>query len=126
MKWLILYLWQLPQHLLALVIYLIVNGASFHYYSKTTPVTLITHKYRFGVSLGTYIFLPVNHKRSILLHEWGHSVQSKMLGPLYLIVVGIPSITMNILSIIGILNPENYYKRWPESWADKLGGVDNT
>jgi hypothetical protein len=46
-----------------------------------------------------------------------------MLGPLYLFIVGIPSVTMNMLTKAKILKRENYYKRWPETWADKLGKV---
>ncbi len=48
-----------------------------------------------GVSLGMFIF--VNHKRGeewskpATVHEYGHTIQSLILGPLYLFVVGLPS-----------------------------------
>jgi hypothetical protein len=31
---------------------------------------------------------------------------------------------MNLMTLWGILDAEKYYQRWPESWADKLGGVN--
>ncbi len=49
------------------------------------------------MSLGMFIFVGT-HKdtsrercRSIISHEYGHTLQSLLLGPLYLIVVGAPS-----------------------------------
>lgn len=82
-----------------------------------------------GISLGWYIFLNPNlHNKTTVKHEYGHSIQSQRLGPLYLFVVGLPSITMNTLSMILYRAGKpafarNYYNRWPESWADTLGGV---
>ncbi len=56
-----------------------------------------------GVSLGMFIFiaseravrrgvLPEKARGRIVVHEYGHSVQSLILGPLYLPVIGLPSI----------------------------------
>jgi hypothetical protein len=39
------------------------------------------------------------------------------------LVVGLPSIVMNILTRLGVLKNENYYKRWPESWADEIAEI---
>ena len=53
-----------------------------------------------------------------------------MLGPLYLIVIGLPSITGNIINRITRMyfrkyyDPNFYYKQPWEAWADRLGGVD--
>nr|DAQ46191.1 MAG TPA: hypothetical protein [Crassvirales sp.] len=58
-------------------------------------------------------------------HECVHSKQSDILGPLYLIVIGIPSLLHNIVhylcSKIGI--KWNYYSFYTESWANKLVGI---
>jgi hypothetical protein len=50
-----------------------------------------------AVSMG--IFFHTKHDRAIVpvglenrAHEWGHSVQSRMFGPLYLLLVGVPSV----------------------------------
>lgn len=81
-------------------------------------------RFRIGVALGEYIIVNEEASETTINHERGHVLQSRLLGPLYLIVVGLPSITMNILTRLGVLRIDMYYKRWPESWADKLGGVD--
>jgi len=51
---------------------------------------------RGGLSLGLFIFTPPENypnSQSIRVHEYGHTIQSLILGPLYLIVVGIVSVT---------------------------------
>lgn len=78
-----------------------------------------------AMSLGDYLFVnPISSQKSIQ-HECGHSKQSDILGPLYLIVIGIPSLLHNILhylcSKIGI--KWNYYSFYTESWANKLVGI---
>lgn len=55
------------------------------------------------------------------MHEYGHSVQSKWLGPLYLFVVGMPSIVHAIFH--KDREGHTYYDFFTERWADKLGGV---
>jgi hypothetical protein len=125
----ITFIWQLPQHLVALIIVFLYKGRI----SSITPIKT-SNLYqlkgiRWGVSFGQYIFLPVNPNDNSLLHEYGHSIQSKIFGPLYLLIIGLPSITMNILSTVLYFmgNKQfysNYYNRWPESWADHLGGVN--
>ena len=113
----LLYLWQLPQHLLGLLFLLFIRGEEMHilgnitfYYSKT---------FMGGISLGDYIILGEKSERSVR-HEFGHCVQSRMLGPLYLIVVGLPSL---IHAWLCRCEDHSYYDYWCERWADKLGGV---
>ena len=81
-----------------------------------------------GVSLGMFIFVPQGlrpeRESDILAHEYGHTFQSALLGPLYLIAVGIPSFLWANL-------PRNVKKRsvrhipyeshYPENWAEHLG-----
>jgi len=45
-----------------------------------------------GVSLGNYIFTGQSPEQSLLEHEYGHTKQSRVLGPLYLPLVGLPSV----------------------------------
>lgn len=72
------------------------------------------------------MYLLVQKKKDIIKHEYGHTIQSKLLGPLYLFIIGIPSIVW--ASIYGTkLVPETkngYYKFYTEKWADKLGQVE--
>lgn len=58
-------------------------------------------------------------------HEWGHSIQSLIFGPLYLLVIGIPSVMRGSISHWHYNKNDNwdYYNGFPENWADKIGGV---
>lgn len=68
------------------------------------------------MSLGNYIFVDTLPLQKSIQHEFGHSKQSDILGPLYLIVIGIPSLLHNIVhylcSKIGI--KWNYYSFYTE------------
>jgi hypothetical protein len=117
------YLWQLPQNILAMLIYFI--------YKKSLPQVRIYKDsviyyivgFPGGLSLGHYIFLQYDCDMNMVNHEYGHTLQSKMLGWLYLPIVSLPSFIMAGLTNLHILKIENYYKHFPENWADKLGGV---
>lgn len=80
---------------------------------------------KFGISLGEYIIIDKRFcGEKTVRHEYGHTKQSRMLGPLYLILVGIPSVVFHWLTRFGVLEVSKYYQRYPENWADRLGGVD--
>ena len=135
MKNVILYLWQLPQHLLALIIMLI-HKKEIKYSTDydNIPIYIIPSwdSWSAGVSLGNYIFLAPTHcSITTVRHEHGHQIQSKMLGFLYLIIVGFTSAVCNNLWDRMFhkkwTNKERnmwYYNRFPEKWADKLGKVN--
>ena len=80
-----------------------------------------------GFSTGRYIFLHYpNCDEKTIRHECGHSSQSRRLGWLYLLVVGIPSVINNLRSRFDEHVWKTYYERYPENWADRLGGVKRT
>lgn len=118
-KAIVLYMWQFPQNIIG---FLLVQLLPVTWVDEIDDVNVYKTKKLFGVSLGNYI-LTWSLSHQTVMHEYGHSLQSKLLGPLYLLLVGLPSITMNILSRLGVISPLLYYQRWPESWADTLGGV---
>ena len=90
----------------------------------------------FGVSLSKYfILLSKEYERFLDLtvkHEYGHAIQSVYLGPLYLIIIGLPSVLGNLYDRIFHKNWKSvdrikwYYNQPVEKWADKLGRVDRT
>jgi len=119
------YLWQLPQHLLALLLIFLFRRRIVSRTPGGNGTIIIRFLgIRWGVSLGQYVLIDSRATSKTSLHEQGHSHQSLMLGPLYLIAVGVPSITMNILTRLKVLRADRYYDRWPESWADSLGKVE--
>ena len=77
---------------------------------------------RGAVTLGCYVFVGLNSEyRKIVKHELGHTIQSKILGPLYLIVIGIPSITYcGLRRIFPSLRTKNYYNFYTERIANYL------
>lgn len=117
----ILYIWQLPQNIIGLIVRLIYPN-----YEKMViadvPV-LYNENFPGGISLGSTIMVSTID-RFTSMHEHGHQIQSMYLGPLYLIVIGIPSIIWAGLYDNVIPRSHNgYYKFYTERSADKLGGV---
>ena len=89
--------WGLPQTLLGAGIYLR-HRNDRHFDYKGTRVTIWNRDT--GLSLGKFIFVPEwkkNVDSFILSHEYGHSLQSLILGPAYLPLVGLPSLLWNRL-----------------------------
>ncbi len=81
-------------------------------------------KYLSGLSLGAYRFISEYSGYETARHEYGHTVQSHILGWLYLLVIGLPSIVWNVLHRhIKRLSQISYYSFYTEAWANILGGV---
>ena len=122
MKDFILYLWQLPQNLLGLLV------IAFTKAEKKGEV-YVADGYRFGVSLGNYIIFGGFFNSADGQHERGHQKQSLYLGPLYLLLIGIPSILGNLWDRLfhskwaPAKREKWYYSLIWEAWADKLGHV---
>ena len=122
------WVWQLPQNLLGYLYKTITN--TFIVYKPKDSNTSITYYANIlsgSVSLGNYIFLGDSHQddKKVILHETGHCKQSKILGPLYLLVIGLPSIIWATLySFIPYFNKNyNYYDFYTEKWANELIGL---
>lgn len=123
MKDVLLFIWQLPQNILGLVLrWALSAGATGRVVFEGRQYTVVP-SFPGGISLGNYVIV----KKGFLewedawWHEYGHTRQSRILGPLYLLVVGIPSLTW-----AAIWQPTwkvSYYSFYTEAWADKLGGV---
>lgn len=121
--------WELPQTLLGYILTKIYKGklikvedynrARVHYYKRFPG----------GISLGRYILVRnsthTKTREKLVKHEFGHCVQSKYLGWLYLPIIGVCSglhnLTFNWRNKKGWI--KSYYDYWTEKWADKLGGV---
>ena len=121
---LILFIWQLPQHIVALIYfgYLVMMCKDLGVDSRYKQATVIPCIMRGAVTLGNYVFVGLNSEyRKTVKHELGHTIQSKILGPLYLIIIGIPSITYcGLRRLFPSLRKKNYYDFFSEKSANYL------
>lgn len=120
-KW----LWQFPQNMLALCIEGILCQAAYREGKVCGNTIIVNNVLPSAMSLGDYLFVNFMSSQKSIQHEYGHSKQSNILGPLYLIVIVIPSLLHNIVhylcSKIGI--KWDYYSFYTEYWANKLVGI---
>src|SRR5262249_28015514 len=89
---------------------------------------------RGGISLGLFVFYDGRESRwfypgsGTREHEYGHTFQSRWFGPLYLLVVGVPSLCRGLYAIgyreLTRRRWRGYFDGWPEKQADRLGKVD--
>lgn len=120
----LLYIWQLPQNLLGLLFLLVLKGGRVLHTGDTQVVVRSSYRMRGGISLGRYVFIsPYQCTTGTIRHELGHCRQSRMLGWLYLIVIGLPSLLWAWLGD-RIAPGKSYYWFYTERWADRLGGVE--
>ena len=127
----LLYLWQLPQNLLGLLLIALLGweipidmkGSKNH--RLPSSLLFLNSRMKGGVSLGRYIILSGRYATDFntWYHERGHSIQSMILGPLYLLVIGLPSLLWAAFYRHNDADPNGYYRFFTEKWADRLGGV---
>lgn len=89
---------------------------------------VVVHDGNFGgVSLGMFVFVNgkrgEERRRAATVHEYGHTLQSLLLGPLYLLVIGIPSAVWCNAPRFEKMRAEgaSYFDFYPEKWAEKWG-----
>lgn len=129
--------WGLPQTLAGAIVYGM-HRKQKHYGYHGAIVT--TWKRKASLSLGMFLFLTddpfyyypeqankfdeMTFSGRLLVHEYGHTIQSLLLGPLYLILVGLPSVGWSFLPIF-VKKREtdriSYFSGYPERWANHLG-----
>ena len=127
--------WGLPQTLLGLIVFLI-NIKNKHYLYHGAIIT--ERNVPSSVSLGLFVFTttnPMKDKRSenkipdeelsgrLLVHEYGHTIQSLIFGPLYLIIRGRPSPLWGFLPYFQNKrnNGVSYFSFFTEKFANYLG-----
>ena len=88
-----LFIWQILQNIVAIVM--------MPFLGKMKKVQYKNYCYAFecdkmsgSISLGSFIFLCNSHAKqtTTIAHEYGHVWWSHAFGPLYLFIIGIPSI----------------------------------
>jgi hypothetical protein len=128
----VLFIWELPQNLLGMLFYILnkVRGgvrevvwSRNRYFIRLRRISVCLGLFVFWASPG---FAPFSFDRQkVLRHEYGHAFQSILFGPLYLLAVGVPSISRVFYAglyrrITGRMWA-GYYRGYPEKWANRLG-----
>lgn len=135
MKNVLLYLWQLPQNLLGLLLILFYKPEK-KFKLENENIVYFSEKMGGGISLGKYSIIDMYYfnkynslekvlNSDVVKHEGiGHGTQSRLLGPLYLLIIGLPSIIWAWLYGPVIPYTKNgYYKFYTEKWADKIADI---
>lgn len=125
----ILFVWQIFQWLPGLILLVIFHSCDV-YHNKDAHIMVI--KVNKGYinknacfSCGPIIFVTPDCDDNTIRHETGHSVQSLIFGPLFHIVVTIPSVIRFFIKRSKNLDHGWYLSAWPEGGcrlgAEELG-----
>jgi len=103
--------WGFIQSFIGFIVFLIYVKKPHFWHKGSIVTTSSVPRFIGGMSLGVFIFLTQEaeavkaDKHQILEHEYGHFLQSLLLGPLYIIGA--------IFSVLKV--------QWFEGWADRWG-----
>ncbi len=118
------FLWQAPQSflgLMMLIFFKLTSDAELISYNKLC-FAFRSSGMRGGISLGNFAFLSNSLSKSpesIAHEQLGHTWDSKLMGPFYLFIVGIPSILNAAFDFT-----ECYYDFPVERWANHHAGLE--
>lgn len=122
LRTILLTLWQLPQTLVGLVLLMFYKPYKVSTYCSGAMV-YHSEKMRGGISLGKIIIVAKSSSATTICHELGHSMQSRILGPLYLFVIGLPSLLW-ATTRRRLFPKRDYYSFYTEKWADRLMDIE--
>lgn len=125
--------WELPQDLLGALCYASERVRGRVLQTERESDRFVVETAGTAISLGHVVFWSRRSSRWHDLdernrrHELGHAEQSRLLGPLYLPIVGIASSARAVYAFayreLTGRKWHGYYAGFPERWADELGGV---
>ena len=129
--------WGIPQTLAGLFVFLLNIGCPHKMFHGAVCTSW---KLKKSLSLGMFIFVTDDpfffyedlkgrltydeFFTMLAVHEYGHTIQSLMFGPLYLILVGLPSIIWaDRPSLVNkrMRDKISYFSVFPEDQANRLG-----
>ena len=117
-------IWCFPQNLTGLILFLLFRKRE-HYFFRGAVVT--SWNRNCCTSIGCFIFMDrhsFRNERTLLIHEYGHTVQSMLLGWLYLPVIFLPSVIWFSVPYFKKFRKQkqySYYRFYTERWANHLG-----
>ena len=119
--WLLQWTWGIVQNIAGLVMFVAAGrGKARGYHGAAVRNWNLSG----SMTLGMFILMDRGHGDDILAHEWGHTIQSIILGPLYLLAVGLPSIIWAGLPAFDRYRSTRhvpYDRLYCEGWATRLG-----
>ena len=128
--YLLQFTWGFTVNLAGLLVFLCCRK---RFQSKTFRNAIVTYLpgNRGGLSLGIFIFLSVRDTREdsrLCAHEYGHTIQCLLLGPLYWAVIAIPSVIWyhffaGFRKKRGIPYDALYCEHWATAWGRKWSGI---
>ena len=122
------YTWGILQNLVGGSIYLFYRLKGCEHFRYQGALAIIWPISSGSMSMGRFLFFYPGYRmsnHSLLAHEYGHTIQSLILGPLYLLVIGLPSILWAGLPVFEKRRQKkhiDYDDFTPEKWATALGG----
>lgn len=118
--------WGLSVNLAGLLVFLCCRGARRERF-RNAVVTYLPGR-RGGLSLGVFLFLGDQERSELRVHEYGHTIQCLLLGPLYWVAVMLPSAVW-YHCFAGYRRRRRipydalYCERWATAWGRRWGGT---
>lgn len=129
--------WGNMQTMAGLVLYLIYYKCPHRYYKGVLQTVWPKDS---GLSMGFFIFTPsedggedthfserMEYCNKVTVHEYGHTIQALLLGPLYPFVIGIPSLSWGSIPVFEIIRRKKnipytwlFCEKWASSWGEKV------
>lgn len=120
--------WGIVQNALGVLLWLILTLVNPRRKRGFYHGAVLTYwKFSFSMGLGMFIFYGHEgreEEKEVLVHEWGHTIQSIILGPLFFLVIAIPSTVWAFTPVFGKWRREGRYRYtdlYCEKWANLLG-----
>lgn len=119
--------WGIIQNVVGFCVF-VANIRRRHFRYGGAVVTIWKSR-RGSMGLGMFIFISENamtdeRREFTLMHEYGHTLQSCILGPLFLLFIGAPSLIWAGVPVFRRFRERrgvSYYCFYPERWANFLG-----
>lgn len=119
--------WGIIQNVVGFCFFLANIGRQHFWYNGA--VVTVWGSRRGSMGSGMFIFISEramngNERDFTLMHEYGHTIQSIILGPLFLPVIGLPSLLWAWLPVFRKYRERwsvSYYSLYTERWANFLG-----
>lgn len=128
-----LVIWELPQNVLGALLLGVTKTIGAAQEVSIEQGRVFVRANGIGISLGHFVFYTDRSTRwyradpLMKRHEHGHTFQSRWFGPLYLPVIGVPSVMRATYAVayreVTGQKWRGYYDGYPEKWADRLGGI---